>query len=393
VPAAFSVQPSIGRRGRPTPTKASTTVSGAVIDDVRIAAYEVPTDHPESDGTLKWDSTTCVIVEITAGNATGHGYPYSDVATARLIDSKLASIVKGQDAFATAALSIASRHELRNLGDVGLGAMAVSALDVALWDLRARLLKTSLVRLLGMVRKEVPIYGSGGFTSYSVEHLREQLGGWVEEGIPRVKMKIGREPDADLSRVKAARDAIGPNAELFVDANGAYARKQAMQQAVAFPEYGVSWFEEPVSKYDHVGLRLLRDRAPARMEITVGEYGWSPHELRRLIEEQTVDVLQADVTRCGGITGFMAAAALCEASFIPLSSHCAPAISMHAGAAAPSLRHIEYFYDHIRIERMFFDGVPPPVRGSLRPDPDRPGHGLELKRSDADKYVVWRSDR
>jgi L-alanine-DL-glutamate epimerase-like enolase superfamily enzyme len=364
-------------------------VATITIDNVRVAAYEVPTDRPESDGTLKWNATTCVICEVAAGGVTGLGYTYSDASIARLIDSKLASLLARKDAFATAALHQTLQHELRNLGEVGLGAMAVSAIDVALWDLRARLLDTSLVRLLGTARSAVPIYGSGGFTSYTVEQLRDQLAGWVHEGIPRVKMKIGREPDRDLDRVKAARDAIGPAAELFVDANGAYSPKQALAQAQAFVDYGVTWFEEPVSKNDRAGLRLLRDRGPAGMEISGGEYGWSPRELREIIDNGCCDVLQADVTRCGGITGFMAVSAICEAALMPLSSHCAPAISMHVGAASPPLRHIEYFHDHVRIERLFFEGVPPPKDGTLSPDPARPGHGLELKRRDAEKYLVW----
>lgn len=360
------------------------------IETIAVAAYKVPTDAPESDGTFEWDSTTCVVVEVSAGGRTGLGYTYSDVAAGHLIGSKLADVIRGHDPFATAALHSDMRNALRNLGAVGLGAMALSAVDAALWDLKARLLDTSLVRVLGAARDSVPIYGSGGFTSYSVERLRDQLAGWVEQGIPRVKMKIGRDPDADIARGRAACEAIGPAAQLFVDANGAYDRKQALAKAAEFSDLGVTWFEEPVSKYDHTGLRLIRDRAPAGMEVTAGEYGWMPLDFRRLIDDGTVDVLQADVTRCGGVTGFLNAAAQCEAAFLPLSSHCAPALTLSVAAAAAPLRHIEYFYDHVRIERMFFDGVPVPKDGALRPDPHRPGNGLELKRKDAEHYLVWR---
>jgi L-alanine-DL-glutamate epimerase-like enolase superfamily enzyme len=360
------------------------------IETIAVAAYEVPTDSPESDGTIEWDSTTCIVVEVSAGGRTGLGYSYSDVAAGHLIASKLAGVVRGRDPFATAAMYAAMRESLRNLGEGGIGAMAVSAVDAALWDLKARLLDTSLIRVLGAAREAVPVYGSGGFTSYSIERLCDQLAGWVEQGIPRVKMKIGRDPDADVPRVRAAREAIGPAAQLFVDANGGYDRKQALAKAATFADLGVTWFEEPVSKYDHDGLRLMRDRAPAGMEVTAGEYGWMPLDFRRLIEDEAVDVLQADVTRCGGVTGFLNAAAQCEAAFLPLSSHCAPALTLPVAAAAAPLRHIEYFHDHVRIERMFFDGFPEPRGGALRPDPARPGHGLELKRKDAERYLVWR---
>jgi len=164
-------------------------------------------------------------------------------------------------------------------------------------DLKARLLDLPLITLLGAVRANVPVYGSGGFTSYSMAQLQEQLGGWVADGISRVKMKIGRQPASDLDRVRAAREAIGPGAELFVDANGAYTRKQALATACAFTEFDVSWFEEPVSSDDLDGLRLLRDRAPAGMEIAAGEYGYDLFYFRRMLEAGAVDVLQADATR------------------------------------------------------------------------------------------------
>jgi len=265
--------------------------------------------------------------------------------------------------------------------------MAISAVDNALWDLKARLLGIPLVVLLGAARESVPIYGSGGFTSYSVKELQQQLAGWVEQGIPRVKMKIGRDPDADIRRVSAVREAIGPDAELFVDANGAYARKQALKQAEAFSDAGVCWFEEPVSSDDLAGLHLIRNRTPVHMEIAAGEYGYDSWYFERMLQAQAVDVLQADATRCAGITGFLQAVSLCEAHHVPLSAHTVPALHMHLGCAAIPLRHLEYFHDHVRIEKMLFDGVPEPVNGELRPDLSTPGLGIELKRADAQRFA------
>jgi L-alanine-DL-glutamate epimerase-like enolase superfamily enzyme len=266
--------------------------------------------------------------------------------------------------------------------------MAISAVDAALWDVKARLLDLPLVTLLGAARDAVPVYGSGGFTSYSIAQLQAQLGGWVQAGIPRVKMKIGRRPADDLARVRAAREAIGPGAELFVDANGAYDRKQALACAEAFAGCGVSWFEEPVSSDDLEGLRLLRDRAPAGMAIAAGEYGYDLWYFRRMLEAGAVDVLQADATRCAGITGFLRAAALCAARSLPLSAHTAPALHLHVCCAAPAVRHLEYFHDHMRIEQLLFDGAQAPVAGELCPDLSRPGLGLELKRRDAERWAV-----
>ena len=265
--------------------------------------------------------------------------------------------------------------------------MAMAAVDVALWDLKARLLALPLARLLGLCREGVPVYGSGGFTSSDDRQLAQQLGGWVECGIPQVKMKVGREPERDLHRVEMARRAIGSNTRLYVDANGAYSRKQALAFAQMFAQCDVTWFEEPVSSDDLEGLHLIRNRATAGMDIAAGEYGYRLVYFRRMLEAGAVDVLQADITRCG-MTGFLGASTLCEARSMPLSGHCAPSLHMHVGCALIPMRHIEYFHDHVRIEKMLFDGAPEPKDGVLHPDLSRPGLGLELKWADAQRYAA-----
>jgi len=358
------------------------------IERIDVSAYRVPTSSPESDGTYAWSSTTLVLVETEAGGKRGIGYSYADTSTARLITQLLAGVVCGRDAMSVPGTWTAMVAAIRNLGRPGIASMAIAAVDSALWDLKAKLLDLPLVTLLGAARDAVPIYGSGGFTSYTLDQLQDQLGGWVEAGISRVKMKIGRRPDEDVDRVRAARGAIGPDAELFVDANGGYSRKQALAQAELFAGFGVTWFEEPVASDDLEGLRLMRDRAPGGMAIAAGEYGYDLPYFRRMLEAGAVDVLQADATRCGGITGYLSVGALCEARLLPLSSHCAPMLHLPACCAVPPVRHMEYFYDHARIEKMLFDGAVEPADGMLKPDLSRPGLGLEFKRSDAERYAV-----
>lgn len=362
--------------------------SGDRIEHLHVSAYTIPTDFPETDGTLEWDRTTLVLVEVASGGHQGVGYTYADVSTALFVQHNLADIVVGRDAMQITDAWWAMLRAVRNLGRAGIASMAMAAVDTALWDLKSRILNLPLVTLLGQARAAVPIYGSGGFTSYSVDQLQEQLSGWVRQGIPRVKMKVGRDPSRDLSRVKAARRAIGERTELFVDANGAFNRKEALQLAPGFSDSGVVWFEEPVSSDDIEGLRLLRDRVPAPIDVTAGEYGYDLFYFRRLLDEQAVDVLQADATRCGGITGFLKVGALCESRPIALSAHCAPSLHVHPGCAVMPLRHIEYFHDHVRIEHLLFDGALPPVDGALRPDISRPGLGLEFKHQDARRYQV-----
>ena len=266
--------------------------------------------------------------------------------------------------------------------------MAIAAVDVALWDLKAKLLSLPLASLLGRFHESVPIYGSGGFTSYSDSRLRTQLADWVQQGITMVKMKIGRDPVRDPSRVAAARKAIGPDVRLFVDANGAYRPAEAIAFAHELANFGVSWFEEPVSSEDLEGLRTVRERVPAGIAVAAGEYGDDLTYFQRMLDAQAVDVLQADVTRCGGISGLLRVDALCQARSRPLSLHCSPTIHANVGVALATIVHVEYFHDHVRIEDMLFDGAALARAGALWPNVDAPGMGVEFRWSDAERYAV-----
>ena len=359
------------------------------VERLAVSAYEIPTDEPESDGTLEWDSTTLVVVEAHAGGETGLGYTYAPAAAGKLIEEKLAREVEGADALAPPEAWERLGRALRNAGRPGIGSMALSAVDTALWDLKARLVRLPLVDVLPRAHDTVPLYGSGGFCSYSLERLREQLGGWAAAGFPRVKMKVSREPERDPERLDAAREAIGDEIELFADSNGALQRNEALDWAHRLRrEWGATWFEEPVSSADFTGLRLVRERGPTGLEVAAGEYAYVLADFRNLVEARAVDCLQADVTRCGGITGLLQAAGLAAGYGIDVSAHCAPQLSAHAFCAVPNLRHLEYFHDHVRVESLLFDGVLEPEGAELRPDRSRPGHGLELRRADAQRYAA-----
>ena len=356
----------------------------STIDAVSVRAYTVPTDAPESDGTAEWDATDVVVVEVRSGATRGLGWTYAPEAAAHLVGSHLAEVVRGRPADDVAALWLECGSRLRNAGRPGIAWCALSALDIAIWDLRARLRGEPLVALLPACRHRVPVYGSGGFCTYGADRVAEQLGTWVAGGIPRVKMKVGREPADDPARIDAARDAIG-DAELYVDANGAFAAKEAIRWARRYAsDWAVTWFEEPVSSADFDGLRLVRGQTT--VDVAAGEYGYVLADFRNLVG--AVDCLQADVTRCGGITGLLRVNGLSAAYDLDLSGHCAPQLGAHAFCAVDRLRHLEYFHDHVRVEALLFDGVLEPVDGALVPDRSRPGHGLALKRADAERWAA-----
>ncbi|NUR95696.1 MAG: mandelate racemase [Kribbellaceae bacterium] len=357
-----------------------------MIGALRASAYTIPTDAPEADGTFAWDSTTLVLVEVSADGVTGTGWTYGSPACATVVTDDLAKVVTGRDPLDVVGSWNAMRSALRNIGRPGVAGMAMSAVDCALWDLKARLLGLPLHRLLGAVHDSVPVYGSGGFTTYDERQLANQLSGWVDQGIPRVKIKIGESigaaEDRDLARVAQARKVIG-SAELYVDANGGYTVGQACRVASRLAEYDVTWFEEPVSSDDLAGLRVVRDHTG--IDVTAGEYGYDLVYFERMCG--SVDCLQSDVTRCGGITELLRIAAVAEAHGLQLSGHCAPGLHVAALAAVPNLRHLEWFHDHTRIESMLFDGLPAPVDGAVTP-PDAPGHGMTWRPSAAAAYRV-----
>jgi L-alanine-DL-glutamate epimerase-like enolase superfamily enzyme len=359
------------------------------VRDVTAAAYTIPTDQPEADGTLAWSSTTLIVAHVTAGGRTGVGYTYADAACVPLIEGKLAEAIEGCDVLDTGAASQAMIRAVRNLGRPGLVSCAISAVDTALWDLKGALLGVPVSKLIGQAREEVPVYGSGGFTTYDERAARAQLEQWTGDWrIPRVKIKIGESWGAnearDLARIAFARQVIGPDAELYVDANGGYTRKQAVRVAHAMADHDVTWYEEPVSSDDLDGLREVRDQVTP--DVTAGEYGYDLAYFARMVDAQAVDCLQVDVTRCGGITEFLRAAAVAAAASLQVSAHCAPNLHVPVCATIPNLRHLEYFHDHVRIESMLFDGALDPHGGVLRPDPGRSGLGLTFKAAEAEQF-------
>jgi L-alanine-DL-glutamate epimerase-like enolase superfamily enzyme len=367
----------------------------SAVHGVQIRAYRIRTDLPEADGTLSWDSTPVLVVGVCAGATRGLGFSYAPRASARLVADTLADTVIGCDPMDVAGAWLTMVRAVRNDGRPGIVSMAIAAVDVALWDLKARLLDLPLASLLGRTRESVPVYGSGGFTSYSDAELTAQLGRWVhEDRIPRVKMKIGtdrgHDEAADLRRVEAARASIG-DADLFVDANGAYSRKQAVRLAARFADLGVTWFEEPVSSDDLDGLHEVREATS--LDVAAGEYGYALAYFEQMCAAQAVDVLQADVSRCAGITEWMRVSAVAAAHGLELSGHCAPSLHLPVALSVPNVRHVEYFHDHARVDRLLFDGVRDPVEGELSPALDRPGTGLELKERDAQPFLVHSESR
>lgn len=357
------------------------------IDGVETKVFTIPTERPEADGTISWEATTVVLAFVSAGGKTGMGYTYSERAAAGVIRRILSDLVLGQDAWDVHRCWNEMRHAVRNIGMRGIAGNAISAMDTALWDLKARLLSIPLADLFGKCRSSVQIYGSGGFTTYGEADVRHQIEDWQSVGISLAKIKIAGDSHSARTRINWARKSLEDDDTLMVDANGAFTVKPALSVAEQLPDMGVDWFEEPVSSDDLEGLKLIR-RQSAGLDITAGEYGYDEFYFRRMLEAGAVDVLQIDATRCQGYSGFLLAANLAAAHSRPISSHCAPALHLPVCLHVPKLMHMEYFHDHVRIESMIFDGVPPVQEGHLAPSDNAPGNGLTLRESDARKLAA-----
>lgn len=352
------------------------------IDEVTAEVFRFPATQSESDGTLTWDATTAVVVTVSAGHEHGLGWTYSSPAAATVVDHHLAALLRGADPADITDAGARMRKACRNFGTAGVVAHALSAVDIALWDLKARLLELPLTSLFGKVREAAAVYGSGGFVNLNDEQLTEQVINWEAAGCTAVKIKIGVDTARAIDRITLVDKLVSARTRIMVDANGAYTPGEARRMGYELDRLGVCWFEEPVTSDDPAGLRLVRDAL--RCDIAAGEYIYSETDAARLVE--VVDCLQLDVTRCGGYSGFLRCAALAAARHRDISAHCAPALHASIAAAVPRLRHVEWFADHARLEPLLVDGAPQVVEGRLAPrgtEAEPYGHGMRLADSAA----------
>ncbi len=275
----------------------------------------------------------------------------------------------------------------RQFGSGGIGALAISAVDIGLWDLKAKALGLPLYKLIGAVRDSVPVYGSGGGTHLTKDELVAEAAGYVERGIPRVKIKVGKDfgraEKEDIERVTAVRDAVGYDVALYVDANSAYHPKQAIYLAKEFEQSQVGWFEEPVLTEDVEGL--ARIVGATSIQIATGEQEYSVHGFRGLLSAAAVDIVQPDVFRVGGVTAWLRIAELAETFNRPVAPHLAPLVHLHLACTIPNLKSLEYRDIDMEADRGWYHDVPQLNGGTWSPFPDRLGLGLEL-----DPYAVER---
>lgn len=337
-------------------------VAAPVVEEIDVARVSVPMQHRLTSGIHDIDTIDCVLVSLRAEGRTGCGYAFcfspDEAAAIEIFARQFSGVVRRQAPHLVRAHWQELWRRTNFIGHAGPPLMALSAYDMALWDLTARLAGQPLYRMLGAARDEVRVYAAGGWLSLDVEALCAEAVAKKSAGFHAYKMRAGsanwRE---DVARVKAVRDAIGDDTELMVDVNQAFDVATAIRFGRALEPFNLSWIEEPVDAHDVSGC--ARVAAAIDIPIAAGETVWGPHALLELVRADAVDILQPDLMRCGGITGFLMAASAAEASGRRVISHLYTPISAHLMATTLLADFVEYipgWFDPLFSETLAIEG-------------------------------------
>ena len=353
------------------------------IKDIKVHLVSAPITAGFSDATRKVETIGFTIVRVTTDQGLeGIGVTYHEVggeATKVLIEKNFAPRLIGADPLATEVIWRDFTQYLRGIGRKGLMFCALSAIDIALWDLKGKIFGLPLYRLLGGNKSEVPVYASGGWTSYADDELVEEITGMVRDGYQMVKFKVGVEGGhnirRDVRRVAAVRDAVGPEIGIMLDANNCWDAATGVQFANRVRDLDIMWLEEPVPADDIPGL--ARFRRGTDIPLATGEHEYTKFGVRDLILGEAADIIQVDGARAGGYTEMLKIAALTEAWNLGFAPHAMENIQAHLVSAVPNALFLERLLMFEEITASVFKDVPVPVNGMM-PIPDKPGLGLEL---------------
>lgn len=349
------------------------------ITSFQISAYSAPYANPITNGLYTYTDTEIVVCEVrTASGATGIGWTHGGSIVFQAMQD-IAETIVGQDEFCTERLWD-QMYRPKLWGRRGLTTRAISAIDIALWDCIGKQANVSVHKLLGGHKESVPAYVAGGYyePGKGLSELQTEMSDRVAGGARAIKMKIGAASiKEDTARIKAAREAVGPDIELLVDANNAYGRLDALKMARVLEESGVFWFEEPLAPDDLEGSAELA--ANSDCPIALGENEYTKFGFKEVLDKRAADVLNADAQILGGITEWRKCASLAEASHIPVAPHGDQEIHVHLVGAVPNGLIVEFYDNDLNTLKsvMFDERLELDDQGRLTP-PDRPGLGFDV---------------
>ncbi len=296
----------------------------------------------------------------------------------------LEDLVMGLDPRLGGSLNARAWSSLNFLGYEGVSIVGLAALDNALWDLRGKAAGLNVAHLIGACRPAVPTYASGGlWLGSSIDELQREASSFLERGFRAMKTRVGpAEPERMVERVRAVREAIGPDIALMVDANQQMSVKQAIRIGRMMEELDLTWFEEPVICHDHEGEAQIS--AALDTPIASGETVYTHRGILQMLEARSADVLMPDLQRMGGPSEFLKAGHLCEAFHIPCASHLFPEMSLALLAALPGGNFLEYmpWFEPIYRERIELDANGHAIV------PDRPGWGFSFDPAAIARYAA-----
>lgn len=320
----------------------------------------------------------------------GLGTSAGSRAVQAVVEDTLKGAIVGEDPFDIEKLWNLMFWHVRGVGRKGIAFCAISAVDIALWDLKAKALGLPLYKLLGPYTDSVPVYGSGGWTNFTETELVEEQLSYVERGFTKIKMKVGKDfgtkEDEDIRRLAAVRRAVGDDVEIYVDANNGFYAKQAIGMSQRMEEYNVGWFEEPVLADDIEGLAMVS--SATTIPVATGEHEYTKFGFKDLIARGGADIVQPDIGRVGGVTEWMKVAHLAHAFNLPVAPHAYQEIHLHVACATPNLKVVEYLGVVEAGCKRWYKDFQEPVKGMWSPDPKKPGLGLELDLDAVRKFKV-----
>ncbi|MCL2035126.1 MAG: mandelate racemase/muconate lactonizing enzyme family protein [Oscillospiraceae bacterium] len=353
------------------------------ISDVQVHLAVHPVADGVADATRRVETIGFLVVRLTTDQGLeGIGVTYHEVggeAVSDLITRNMAPGLIGRSPFETEKIWCEMCAYLRGVGRKGLMFCALSAIDNALWDLKGKILGLPLYRLLGGAERMVPVYASGGWTSYDDGKLLEEVSSMLSKGYTHIKIKVGvdggKNPQRDLQRVRKVREMIGDQIVLMLDANNCWDAATAVKFADAVKECDILFLEEPVFADDIPGLR--RYRRSSCIPLATGEHEYTKYGARDLVLAEAADIIQMDAARVGGYTEMLKIAAITQAWNLRFAPHAMEHLHMHLVSAYSHMPFLERLMLYEEVTGKLYKNAPVPVNGYLE-IPEKPGFGLEL---------------